>query len=238
MTDSQQDETIKDRIIVLLQKGYKRGQLINDFGLAERTVDAAIRAYKELGNGDEGNNKENGSPLVDDEVSAPRSKSTSITKALPLEAIVESLPWPVDVDGHVDGVFVAGMRYEAINVIRGIRLAQELSKMGVDQATPVIKMAQKMRQAEGEAAKTVAQALAQATLEGNREILAALNNLNLSTKAASPDPMQRMIGMMQNIPQMFNAMNALMSLFGMKPVMGQQPQAQTPQNLSQGQPPL
>jgi len=28
------------------------------------------------------------------------------------------------------------MRYEALNVIRGIRLAQELTKMGIDQATP------------------------------------------------------------------------------------------------------
>ena len=47
MNDKPQDETIKDRIIGLLRKGYKRGQLISDFGFAERTVDAAVREYKE-----------------------------------------------------------------------------------------------------------------------------------------------------------------------------------------------
>ena len=51
MENKHQDETMKDRIIGLLVKGYKRAQLIQDFGFAERTVDAAIRAYKELGYG-------------------------------------------------------------------------------------------------------------------------------------------------------------------------------------------
>jgi hypothetical protein len=111
MTEKQQDETIKDRIIGLLQKGYRRGQLIHDLGFAERTVDAAIKAYRELGNGNDADGEENDGPLGDDEASAPRSKSTAITKALPVEAIVENLPWPVDVDGHVDRVFVSGMRY-------------------------------------------------------------------------------------------------------------------------------
>ena len=53
MTEKQQDETIKDRIMGLLRKGYTRSQLVNDFGFKERTVDAAIRAYKELNNGNE-----------------------------------------------------------------------------------------------------------------------------------------------------------------------------------------
>ena len=45
--EDKQDETMKDRIIGLLRKGYKRSQLINDFGFTERTVDAAIRVYVE-----------------------------------------------------------------------------------------------------------------------------------------------------------------------------------------------
>ena len=49
MTEKQQDDTIKSRIIGLLQKGYTRGQLISDFSFAERTVDSAIKDYKEQG---------------------------------------------------------------------------------------------------------------------------------------------------------------------------------------------
>lgn len=75
MTDKAQDETIKDRIIGLLRKGYSRSQLINDFNFAERTVDAAIRAYKELGNGNTEGAKESGKSVADDEASAPPSKS-------------------------------------------------------------------------------------------------------------------------------------------------------------------
>jgi len=47
MENKQQEETIKDRVIGLLKKGYTRSQLINDFNFAERTVDGAIKEYKE-----------------------------------------------------------------------------------------------------------------------------------------------------------------------------------------------
>jgi len=60
MTDKQQDETIKDRITGLLRKGYTRSQLIHDLGFAERTVDVAIKAYKELEGDTRGENKEAG----------------------------------------------------------------------------------------------------------------------------------------------------------------------------------
>jgi len=75
MMDKQEDETMKDKIIRLLRKGYKRSQLINDFGFAERTVDAAISAYKELGNVNEGDAKEGSKSAANDEASAPPPKS-------------------------------------------------------------------------------------------------------------------------------------------------------------------
>jgi hypothetical protein len=43
MTEKQQDDIIKSRIIGLLQKGYTRSQLINDFDFVERTVDSALK---------------------------------------------------------------------------------------------------------------------------------------------------------------------------------------------------
>ena len=48
MNDKPRDETTKDQIVSLLRKGYKRTQLIQDVGFAERTVDAAISAYNRL----------------------------------------------------------------------------------------------------------------------------------------------------------------------------------------------
>ena len=50
----QQDDTIKSRIMALLQKGYTRGQLISDFSFAERTVDSAIKEYREQEGGETG----------------------------------------------------------------------------------------------------------------------------------------------------------------------------------------
>ncbi len=41
-----QDESIKERIPSLLEKGYARAQLIKDFEFAERTVDSAIKEYR------------------------------------------------------------------------------------------------------------------------------------------------------------------------------------------------
>ena len=52
MVDKPQDETIKDRILSLLGKGYTRIQLIKDFGFADRTVDNAIKEYKEQHGGE------------------------------------------------------------------------------------------------------------------------------------------------------------------------------------------
>jgi len=130
--------------------------------------------------------------------------------ALPAEAIVENLPWPVDVDGHVDGAFVAGMRYEALNVIRGIRLAQELTKLGIDQATPLIRMAQEMRQTEGQAAKEAAM---QAAAGVGAQILPEVEALKSQIAASGENPMASMM-MTLMMPSMQQAAKQLAGLFG------------------------
>lgn len=71
MESNPQDETIKDRILGLLRKGYRRTQLINDFGFAERTVDAAIRIHKELNKDNAEDDKEGARPIEDDGASVP-----------------------------------------------------------------------------------------------------------------------------------------------------------------------
>jgi len=105
---------------------------------------------------------------------------------LSAEEIVNNLPWPTSVDGEVNPVFVAGMRYEAMNVIRGIRMAQQLNQMGLEQAKPVIEMAKEMRQSEGQAAQTIAAQLGQVTLQSNQQILSAIRELAAAQSQEQP----------------------------------------------------
>lgn len=142
-------------------------------------------------------------------------KSTAITKTLPVEAIVDQMEMPVG----VDGAFIAGMKYEAFNIIRGIRLAQELSKMGIDQASPIIKMAQEMRESEGQAAKIIAGELAEATLEGNKELRQSIWQLGQQITASGANPM---MGYM--MPLIMPEIQKLMARFS-----GQQPVQDTSQ---------
>lgn len=120
---------------------------------------------------------------------------TRSTAQLPAEQIVDNLPWPMNVNGEVDPAFVAGMRYEAMNVIRGIRMAQELNKMGLEQAKPVIEMAKEMRQAEGQAAQTLASQFGQVTMQSNQQIISAIHDLagaqSQGQPAASENPMAK-----------------------------------------------
>jgi len=126
------------------------------------------------------------------------------------EAIVELLPAPTDVDGRVDGAFVAGMRYEAMNVIRGIRLAQELSKMAIDQASPVIRMAQEMRAAEG---KSADEAAMKAAAGVGAQILPRIDQLAAQVAGSGENPMA---GLMMSLmtPAFQQAGHQLTKLFG------------------------
>ena len=116
--------------------------------------------------------------------------------------------------------------------------------MGVQQAVPIIKMAQEMRQSEGQAAQVIAAELAQVQMQSNRELMAALQNQHGPQPASAPNPMQRMLGMIQAVPQMMAAAQNLMGMFGMKSLMGQQggPQPSPfgghsqPQSAATGQP--
>ncbi len=127
----------------------------------------------------------------------PRS-TTALTRTggqRSAEDIIDNLSWPVSVNGEVDPVFVAGMRYEAMNVIRGIRMAQELNKMGLEQAKPVIEMAKEMRQAEGQAAQTIAAQLGQVTMQSNQQIIGAIHELAAAQSQGQPSEMNPMAKM-------------------------------------------
>jgi len=215
--EDKQDETMKERIIGLLRKGYKRGQLIHDFGFAERTVDAAIRTYKELSNGNAGGDKESGTPTADEEASAPPSKSrgrgaTGTAGRDGLLAIRKEkesvLPeWlESDVAEIFDGqtrdqrIFLAGMSVP----LMGLRLFAEGVK-------PIIDLLSVWQQGQAEAARAAqmggSEMAAQAAQQAAQGVAAYLEQTKPWISASS-NPMQAMLAdlmrpLLQNVMSRF-----------------------------------
>jgi hypothetical protein len=139
MTDTNQDETVKAKIITLLKKGYSRSQLIHDFGFAERTVDDAIKTYKENA-GDTGDTHEGGAAGDDSKGSSGTEGASAREGILPIRKEKESvLPeWIAsDVAEIFDGemrdrkIFLAGISVP----LMGLRLFTEGLKPFIDLLT-------------------------------------------------------------------------------------------------------
>jgi CheY-like chemotaxis protein len=152
----------------------------------------------------------------------PQTMAVIKRQQSPLEVLIKDLELPELVDGQAP-VFDAGVQYGIRSVLVGVRVAQELSAMGVQQALPIINMAKEMRESEGQAAKIIAGELAQATLESNKQILAAIGQQAI---AQSPNPMLTMMTQAMQ-PMLTQAMGNLMKAFTPKP--GQPPGSLTPQ---------
>ncbi len=200
--EDKEDETMKERIIKLLQRGYKRAQLIQDFGFAERTVDAAIRAYKELGNDNAGYAEETNGPVADDEASVHPSKSRGRATAgtggrdgtLALRKEKESvLPeWlETDVAEIFDGqvrdqrIFLAGMSVP----LMGLRLFAEGVK-------PIIDLMSTWQKGQAEAAQAAQQSGIEMANAAGEAAAGGVAKFFMETKpwlASSPDPMKAMM---------------------------------------------
>lgn len=251
MTDKPQDETIKDQIIALLGKGYKRDQLIKDFKFAERTVDAAIRVYKELSNGNAEDAKESSRPIADDGASAPSSKSggKGVTGTpgrdgtLAIRKDKESvLPeWlERDVAEIFDGqtrdqkIFLAGMSVP----LMGLRLFAEGVKPIIDLlATWQEGQAQAARAAQGSSTEVAHTAAEEAAIRVGQQVVEAARQ---AATAGSPNPMASMVA--QTMQPFFGQMMG--RLFGMLTGVGQppgpmpnQPSQPLQKRPPQGQPP-
>ena len=118
---------------------------------------------------------------------AAEHKTALAAKTAPVEQLLQFLRFPKE--GLSDG-FEDGVHYGINSILIGVRVAQELSRMGIEQATPLIKMAQEMRQAEGAAADRVAGELAQAVLAGNEDLKRSIQQ---AVVGSSQDPMQAMM---------------------------------------------
>jgi len=115
-------------------------------------------------------------------------------KGTPPEAIIDSIKIPDVTDGQ--GVsFEQGMKFGLSVAVLGIRMAQELSGIGITQAKPILEMAKSMREGEAIASKTAAgQAAAEAAGQVQDALMPYLMNLQ-NSKEASPagNPMQSMM---------------------------------------------
>ncbi len=148
----------------------------------------------------------------------PQTMAVIKKQQSPLEVLIKDLELPALVDGQAV-VFDAGVQYGIRSVLVGVRVAQELSAMGVQQALPIINMAKEMRESEGQAARIIAGELAEATLESNKQILAAIGQQAI---AQSPNPMLAMMTQTMQ-PLLSQAMGNLMTMFQPKQPPGSQP---------------
>ena len=132
---------------------------------------------------------------------APSTKELVSVKPLPIENLIRGLNLPEVTNGTKE-IFDAGVEYGMKSILIGVRVAQELSKMGIEQATPIIKMAQEMRQAEGQAAQVAAQEAARETAAQ----VSAYFDQKEPDIASTPSPME---GMFARV--MESTLNNLMS---------------------------
>ena len=198
--EDKQEETMKDRIVGLLQKGYKRGQLINDLGFADAPWTPPIRAHKELVNDGTGASQADGGPIADDQ--APEAKSEHGGKGaagggrdvVPVRKDKESvLPeWlKNDVAGIFDGqtrdqrIFLAGMSVP----LMGLRLFAEGVK-------PMIELLATWQEGQAQAARAAQGSGLEMAREAGETAASGVAKYLADTKpwlSAAPDPMKAMM---------------------------------------------
>lgn len=116
------------------------------------------------------------------------SGTKSVSRTEPIEILIKGTRLPPIVDGKAD-VFDAGVEYGMKSILIGVRVAQELSKMGIDQASPIIKMAQEMRQTEGQVAQETGMAMGE-TIAGKMFDFMEQKFPQKSDIAMAPDPLR------------------------------------------------
>jgi len=111
-------------------------------------------------------------------------------KGSPPEALIDSINLPL-LDGKDVG-FERGLKFGATMIVLGVRVAQELSNLGVQQARPIMEMAKTMREGETAAAKTAA---SDAAIEAAGLVAQQFGPAiaGLSKPPSGPNPMQEMM---------------------------------------------
>ena len=187
-------EQIRSKLI----DGVTRDQLVQE-GYSKSTVRTiASEMKKEFG-------REFG---VSRGLQASDSQVRVFAKGSPPEELVKGMKVPFE-DGTLEE-FEQGMRFGASMLVLGVRMAQELSAVGVSQARPLLQMAQDMRAGEAAAAKNAAgEAATQAASMVYQQMQPVLSNLSKPVESPGSDPVKNMMVRMVE-PLMGNMIKKLM----------------------------
>ncbi len=147
-------------------------------------------------------------------------------KPSPVEVILRDMKLPVIADGD-SRVFDAGVSYGMRALIAGIRMAQELSQMGISQASPVIRMAQELRAGAGQSAREAGEVAAETALAGAIGIMSEKRSEKVDI-ATVPNPMAGIMARAME-PALTKALGGMMGMFGGQPAQGSG-QSQTDQS--------
>lgn len=113
------------------------------------------------------------------------------TKPVPPEFLIEQISLPID--GVQAKSFEHGMKFGASMLVLGVRVAQELGNMGLQQAKPIMDMANAMRAGEAEVAKGAAGEAAYLAAQQVSENMMPLITSLQKEKTAVGDPMKQMM---------------------------------------------
>ena len=220
----QQDDTIKSRIMALLQKGYIRGQLISDFSFAERTVDGAIKEYKEQEGGEAGEPKK-GEEFDPKSLALPAK--LDIRQVIAPEYLIKHLSF---VDGGQRQTFIdALLVYEAArrSVMEDIVIIQGLASAQAQITDTQLKL---LREAKSDSKEVAHAAAEEAAWRVGQQIQ------EVARQAAKPESPNPMASMLTNAiqPYFSQAIGQMFGMFGgfgapggmMPPPVGQPGQAQ------------
>jgi len=222
MTEKQQDDTIKGRIIGLLQKGYTRSQLINDLSFAERTVDSAIKDYKEQG-GSEADEPKKIEEFDPKALALPAK--LDIKQVIVPEYLIKHLSF---VDGGQRQTFIdALLVYEAArrSVMEDIIIIQGLASAQAQITDTQLKVLREAKSDSKEVAKAAAEEAAWRVGQQVQEVA------RQSAKPENPNPMATMFTNAIQ-PYFSQALSQMFGMFGGFGVPGGQPGqvAQAPSN--------
>ena len=176
--------SIRKQVRKRLLEGATRDELLAE-GFNKSTISTVASEVK----------KETGSHRAIGKAPLTTSKGLPVfAKGSPPEAIIDSIEIPDVTDGQ--GVpFEQGIKFGMSLVILGVRVAQELSGIGITQAKPILDMAKSMREGEAMAAKNAgAEAAMEAAGMVRDSMMPMLTNLQRGSGGGEGgDPMKKMM---------------------------------------------
>lgn len=127
-------------------------------------------------------------------------------KGGPPEALIDAIHIPLD--GEHARAFEQGLKTGASLLVLGVRVAQELSTVGIQQAKPIMEMAREMRAGEAAAAKDAASEAAEEAAQRVAQIFGPSLSEARRPPTDTKDPMRAMLAramepMVQQMMRMF-----------------------------------